>query len=143
MPDMYGNKDVEELVQDQEVLSGTAAVENAIEASMWALDPACKDIFEDITKDLSTANLGMDDLKHVRRYLDLSYLYNKLNMEEDAKFFIRKAYSFCTTSLSFGGFGIKSMHTTAKEIAFRGSPQKPTAMGQMRKKFLGFIPYGR
>lgn len=141
MADQYGNKTTDELVQDSEVINASASVESNIEAALWALEPESRKIFADITKDLATANLNMTDLKHVRRYVDLSFLYGKLGQSEDCLFFIRKAYVICTTSLSFQGFGIKSVNTSRKEIGFQGTPQKPNSQTPGARKFLGFIPY--
>jgi hypothetical protein len=140
MPDDFGNRTTDELIGDQEALSTAAAVETGIEATMWALEPEARKVFSDITKDLTTANLGSEDVKSLRRYLDLAFLYRELGDIEDANFFIRKVVSVCSTSVSINGFGMKQLNTSTKEIAFRGSPQKPGGQ-QPGRKFLGMIPY--
>lgn len=137
--DEFGNKSTEELVMDQEGLNASASVESNIEAAMWALDPEAKRLYSDIIKDLALANLGLEDIKAVRRYLDLAYLYKKLGMASDSGFFLRKAYTICVTSLSINAIGLKSLYTTKKDVSFSGTPQKP-ATGQQRR-LLGFIPY--
>jgi len=131
LPDSFGNKLPLELAEDQAVLEATSAsngttggnVDTPVEAAIWARDPESHFKFREIIKDLAMGNLTPDSVRSVRIYMSLANMYAVMKLSEDAEFFLHKAYDMCVTSLSTGGFGLKSINITGKEIEIHGTSQ--------------------
>jgi hypothetical protein len=130
LPDSFGNKLPLELAEDQEVLAAAngstgQVVDTPVEAAIWARDPESHFKFREIIKDLAMGNLSIESVKAVRTYMALANMYAVMSLHEDAEFFLHKAYDMCVTSLSTGGFGLKSINVQGREIEIRGSSQTP------------------
>jgi hypothetical protein len=126
---------IEERSDPYEVRPDTSNImlENSIEFQQWLNDPAAKEKFGQLIKDIPLSNLDSFEKDFLMNCLDFSYQLKENKLKEAADFFQFVGLSVANVSLGKGGFA-------RKRVGAQKLEQEITKTDTTKKAFWGQQP---
>ena len=105
----------EQLLSDEIKPSSEMLIENSIDFQRWFNDPAAKEQFKEIIKDVPLSNLDKYDYFLIRNYADFMQQLKVMGIRNAKRYFEFQLVFLANASLGKGGFAHKEVNKSRIE----------------------------